>query len=71
MKKKCTHLLQTIFGVLSKHDKGFQTLVCVIDIFSKYTCTFSMIGNKGIAITNAFQKILDGSDCKPRKTWIN
>ena len=25
---------------------------------------------KGIKITNAFQKILDESNCKPDKTWV-
>ena len=28
-------------------------------------------GQKGITITNAFQKILDESGCKPKKIWVN
>ena len=34
-------------------------LLCVVDIFSKYTWVVHLKGIKGITITNAFQKILD------------
>ena len=32
-------------------------------------CSFK--GQKGITITNAFQKILDESNLKPNKTWVD
>ena len=42
-KERCIHHLETIWGVdladmqlLSKFNKGFRFLLCVIDIFSKY-----------------------------------
>ena len=41
--------------LISKLNKGFKFLLCVIDIFS---------------IVNAFQKILDKSRRKPNKIWV-
>ena len=79
-KEKYTHLLQTgsIWGadladmqLISKFDIGFIFLLCVIDIYSKYAWVISLKDRKGITITNAFQKILDKSNCKPNKIWIN
>ena len=49
----------------NKFNKGFRFLLCVIDIFSKYAWVVPLKDKKGIAITNAFQKILD---CSNRKT---
>ena len=43
----------------------------VIDIYSKYAWVIPLKDKKGITITNAFQKILDKSNCKPNKIWIN
>ena len=37
------------------------------DIFSKYVWVVPLKDEKGITITNAFQKILDGSNRKPNK----
>ena len=39
------------------------------DIFSKYTLFVSLKDRKGIAITNAFQRIFDESNRKPNKIW--
>ena len=41
--------------LISKFNKEFRFLLCVIDVFSKY----------------AFQKILDDSNRKPSKTWVD
>ena len=43
--------------LISKFDKGFRFLVCVIDIFSKYAWVVPLKNKKGITITHAFQKI--------------
>ena len=43
--------------LISKFNKGFRFLLCVIDIFSKYTWVAPLIDKKGISIFNAFQKI--------------
>ena len=44
--------------LISKFDKGFRFLLCVIDIFSKYAWVVLLKDKKGITISNAFQKIL-------------
>ena len=55
----------------SKFNKGVRFLLCVIDIFSKCTCVIPLKDKKGTTITNAFQKILDESNRKPDKIWVN
>ena len=42
-----------------------------INIFSKYAWVISLKDKKGITITNAFQKILDESNRKPNKIWVD
>ena len=44
--------------LLSKFNKGFRFLLCIIDIFSKYAWVIPLKDKKGISIVNAFQKIL-------------
>ena len=48
--------------LISKFDKGFRFLLCVIDIFSKYAWVVLLKDEKGISIVNAFQKILKESE---------
>ena len=43
--------------LISKFNKGFRFLLCVIDIYSKYAWVAPLKDKKGIAITSAFQKI--------------
>ena len=50
--------------LISKFNKEF-CFACVIDFFSKYAWVISLKAKKGIAITNAFQKILNESNRKP------
>ena len=57
--------------LISKFNKGVRFLLCVIDIFSKYTWVVSLKDKKGVSIVNAFQKILDDSKRKPNKTWVD
>ena len=45
--------------------------MCVIDIYSKYARVIPLRDKKEIKITNAFQKILDESNCKPNKIWVD
>ena len=42
--------------LISKFNKGFRFLLCVIDIFSKYTWDVPLKDKKGIV--KAFRKIL-------------
>ena len=52
---------------ISKINKGFRFLLCVIDIFSKYAWVVSLKDKKGVTIANAFQKMLSYSMRKPNK----
>ena len=56
--------------LISKFNKGFGFLLCVIDIFSKYAWVVPLKDKKGISIVNAFQKI-EESDRKPNKIWVD
>ena len=57
--------------LISKSNKGFRFLLCVIDIFSKYVWVVPLKDKKGTSIVNAFQKILKESDRKPNKIWVD
>ena len=57
--------------LISKFNKGFRFLLCVIDIFSKYAWVVPLKDKEGIIIVNAFQKILDKSGPKPNKIWVD
>ena len=43
--------------LISKFNKGFRFLLCVIDIFSKYASVVPLKDKKGATITNTFQSI--------------
>ena len=43
--------------LISKFNKGFRFLLCVIDIYSKYAWVILLKDKKSITIANAFQKI--------------
>ena len=57
--------------LLSKFNKGFRFLLCVIDVFSKYAWVILIKDKKGVIIVNAFQKIVDDSKRKPNKIWVD
>ena len=40
--------------LISKFNKGFGFLLCVIDVFSKYTWVVPLKDKKGVSIVNAF-----------------
>ena len=42
--------------LISKFNKGFKSLLCVIDVFSKYAWVVPLKNKKGASIVNAFQK---------------
>ena len=61
--------------LISKFNKGFRFLLCVIDIFSKYAWVVPLKDKKGISIVNTFQKILNESvelhpERKLNKIWV-
>ena len=57
--------------LISKFNKGFRFLLCVIDIFSIYAWVVPLKDKKGVSIVNFFQKILDKPARKPNKIWVD
>ena len=57
--------------LISKYNKEFPFLLCAIDIYSKYAWVAPLKDKNDISITNAFQKILDKSNHKPNKIWVD
>ena len=57
--------------LISKLDKGFRFLLCVIDIFSRYAWVVPLKDKKGVSIVNAFQEALNDSARKPNKIWVD
>ena len=57
--------------LLSKFNKGIKYILCVIDLFSKYALVVPLKDKKEASIVNAFQSILDKSERKPNKTWLD
>ena len=57
--------------LISKFNKGFRLLLCVIDIFSKYAWIVSLKDKKGASIVNVFQQILNKSERKRNKIWVD
>ena len=57
--------------LLSKQNKGIKYLLCVIDLFSKYTFVVPLKDKKGFSVTNAFSKIIKQSGRKPNKIWVD
>ena len=57
--------------LISKFNKRIRFLVCVIDIYSKYASVIPLKDKKGLSIVNAFQKILDNSERKLNKIWVD
>ena len=62
--------------LISKFNKGFRFLLCVVDIFSKYAWVVPLKDKKGVSIVNAFQSILKNSielhfNRKPNKIWVD
>ena len=56
---------------ISKLNKRFVFLLCVIGIFSKYAWVAPLKDKKGVTIVSAFQKVLDKSTRKPNVTWVD
>ena len=53
--------------LISKFNKGFRFLLCVIDIYRKYAWVITLKDKRGVSIVNAFQSILNKSNRKPKK----
>ena len=56
--------------LISKFNKGFR-LLYGIDIYSKYGWVIPLKDKKGITINSVFQDVLDKSNRKPNKIWLD
>ena len=56
--------------IISKFNNRIGFLLCFIDIFCHYAWVIPLKDKKGTTITDAFQKILNKSNCKPNKIWL-
>ena len=57
--------------LIRKFNKGIRFLLCVIYIYSKYTWVAPFKDKEGVTVINAFQNVLDKSDRKPSKIWVD
>ena len=57
--------------LISKFNKGFKFLLCVIDIYSEYAWVVPLKDKKGVIIVNEFQSILKKSNKNPNKIWVD
>ena len=57
--------------LISKFNKRFRFLSCVIVIYSKFAWVIPLKDQKRITITNPFWKILDESNGKRNKMWVD
>ena len=57
--------------LISKYNKGIRYLLCVIDLFSRYSWVIPLKYKKGESIVEGFKKILDDSNRKPSKIWVD
>ena len=57
--------------LIIKFNKGFRFLLCAIDIFRKYAWAVPLKDKKGLSTADAFQKLLNDSNRKPNKIWVD
>ena len=57
--------------LLSRYNREYRFLLCVIDIYSKNAWVIPLKDKKGISIVNAFQKIIVDSKRRPNRIWID
>ena len=57
--------------LIYKFNTGIRFWLCVIDIYSKYAWVVPLKDKNGVAIVNAFKKILDDSKRNPNKIWVD
>ena len=54
-----------------KHNDGVKYLLNVIDVFSKHAWSIPLPDKTGNSITNAFDRIINQSNRKPEKLWLD
>ena len=58
-------------SLISKSNKGIKYLLCVIDLFSRYSWVIPLKNKKVDSIVEGFKKILNNSNRKPNKIWVD
>ena len=58
-------------GSLSSKNKSFNYLLSAIDIFTKYTWVKTLKDKTGKTVLNAFIEIVNDSNHKPSKLWVD
>ena len=56
---------------VSLKDKNVKSLLCEIDASTKYACVKPFKSKNGKTVLNDFIEILNESNCKPNKLWVN
>ena len=56
---------------LSSKNKNVKYLLCVIDVFTKYAWVKPLKDKKGKTVLNAFIEIVNESNRKPNKLWVD
>ena len=56
---------------LSSKNKNVKYLLCVIDVFTKYAWFKPLKDKKGKTVLNAFIEIVNESNRKPNKLWVD
>ena len=57
--------------LISKYNKGFSFLLCVIDIYSRYVYIVPLIVKTSITIIELFKKKFDESNRKSNEIWVD
>ena len=55
----------------SKENKGYRYLLNVIDVFSKYAWSIPLKDKTGKTVLDAFKKIVEASNRKPKHIWVD
>ena len=58
-------------SLINRFNKGIKYLLCVIDLFSRYSWVISLKNKKGYSIVEGFKKVLKNSKRKPDKIWVD
>ena len=56
---------------MSSKNKNIKYLLCIIDVFAKYAWAKTLREKKTKAVLNAIIEIVNESNRRPKKLWIN
>ena len=58
-------------SLISKFNKGIKYLLCVIDLFSRYSWVIPLKNGNGDSIVEGFRNIFKNSNRKSNKIWVD